>query len=139
MEQWNLTTERQVASVPLGMSYVGSHTINIPYERNLDQPVASTNPFTPAALPYPAYASVDWVDNGATESYNALQLYARRTFGNNLFLNSGFTWAKDLTDAQDQSTFSGLEIRTAYNRPVARGPNSFVRPIRASSTSVYSP
>ena len=137
MQQWNVTIERQAGSFTLGTSYVGSHTINIPYERNIDQPVASTTPFTPSALPYPAYASVDWVDNGGTESYNALQVYARRTFGSNLFVNSGFTWAKDLTDAQDQSSFSGLEIQNAYNRAADRGPSSFSRPSRFFANVVY--
>jgi hypothetical protein len=72
--------------------------------------------------------TLDWVDNGANERYNALQLYVRRTIGTNLFLNAGFTWAKDLTDAQDQSSFSGLEIQNAYDRAADKGPNSFVVP-----------
>jgi hypothetical protein len=138
MQQWNLTIERQVGGFVLGASYVGTHTVNIPYERNIDQPVASTTPFSISALPYPNYASVDWVDNGATERYNALQLYVRRTFGTNLFLNAGFTWAKDLTDAQDQSSFSGLEIQNAYDRAADNGPNSFVVPTRFFANVVYS-
>jgi hypothetical protein len=137
MQQWNLTVERQIGSFALGASYVGTHSVSIPYERNIDQPVASTNPFAPSALPYPLYASVDWVDNGATERYNALQLYAKRTFGQHFFLNAGFTWAKDLTDAQDQSSFSGLEIQNSYNRAADRGPNGFVRPKRFFANVVY--
>ena len=137
LQQWNLTVERQVGSFALGASYVGTHTVGIPYERNLDQPVASTLPFSAARLPYPNYASVDWVDNGATERYNALQLYAKRAFAKNLFLNAGFTWAKDLTDAQDQQSFSGLEVQNAYNRAADYGPNSFVVPERFFTNLVY--
>ena len=113
--------QRQVGGFVLGASY-GTHTVNIPYERNIDQPVASTTPFSISALPYPNYASVDWADNGATERYNALQLYVRRTSERICFSNAGLTWAKDLTDAQDQSSFSGLENSMRTTAPPTTDP-----------------
>ncbi len=137
MQQWNLAVEREVAGFALGATYVGTHTVNIPYSRNLNQPRPGTQPFSPAALRYPAYISVNWVENGATERYNALQLHAKRTYGGNLFVNAGFTWAKDLTDAQDTQSFAGANIQNAYDRAADRGPNSYVRAERFFANIVY--
>lgn len=137
MQQWNFTVEQGFRGFVFGASYVGTHTINIPYQRNLNQPPPSTQPFSTNELRYPAYFSVDYVENGATERYNALQLYAKRQFEKNLFMNLGFTWAKDLTDSQDQQSFAGAEIENAYNRAADRGPSSYVRPLRFFANAVY--
>ena len=125
LQQWNMTVEREVAGFALSASYVGTHTVNIPYGYNIDQPVPSTTPFSASELPYPAYISVSWSDNGATENYNALQLSAKRSYGKNLFVNTGFTWAKDLTNYQDATCFDcyGL-IQNAYNRAADYGNSS---------------
>jgi Carboxypeptidase regulatory-like domain len=128
VQQWNLTVERRVADFDFGASYVGAKTTNLAYLRNLNQPVPSTTPFSTSALPYPNYFSITWADSGATENYNALQLFAKRPYGKNLILNSGFTWAKDLTDAQgDSGVFGGSEIQNAYNLSAEYG-NSKVYP-----------
>jgi hypothetical protein len=125
MQQWNMTAEREVAGFALSASYVGTHSVNLPYYYNLNQPVPSTTAFSPSALPYPAYISVNWAANGATDKYNGLQLSARRTYGKNLYLNTGFTWAKDLTDFQDATCFEcQASIQNAYNRAADYGNNS---------------
>jgi len=125
MQQWNMTVEHEMAGFALSASYVGTHTVNLPYYYNLDQPVPSTTPFSPAELPYPAYISVYWAANGATDKYNGLQLSARRSYGKTLFVNAGFTWAKDLTDFQDSSCFEcQANIQNAYNRAADYGNNS---------------
>jgi hypothetical protein len=116
--------EREAAGFALAASYVGTHTANIPYFYNSDQPVPSTTPFSPSELPYPAYIYVLWSDGGATDKYNGLQLSARRSYGKNLFVNSGFTWAKDLTDQQDASCFGCANpIQNAYSRAADYGNN----------------
>lgn len=125
LQQWNLTVERELAGFALSASYVGTHTVNLPYYYNLDQPMPSTTPFSASTpLPYPAYIAVYWAANGATDKYNGLQLSARRTYGRNLFVNTGFTWAKDLTDFQDSSCFECQNaIQNAYNRAADYGNN----------------
>jgi hypothetical protein len=125
IQQWNLTLEREVAGFALAASYVGTHTVNMPYFYNIDQPTPSTAAFSPSELPYPAYIYVLWSDNGATDKYNGLQLSARRSYGKNLFVNSGFTWAKDLTDQQEGSCFGCANpILNAYNRAADYGNNA---------------
>jgi Carboxypeptidase regulatory-like domain len=125
LQQWNLTVEHEMAGFALSASYVGTHTVNLPYYYNLNQPVPSTTPFSASELPYPAYIAVYWADKGATDKYNGLQLSARRSYGKNLFLNTGFTWAKDLTDFQDSSCFEcQAQIQNAYNRAADYGNNA---------------
>jgi hypothetical protein len=137
MQQWSLTVEREAAGFVFGVSYVGTHTVNIPYQRNLDQPPPGMVPFSAAELKYPAYISVGWMENGGTDKYNALSLYARRTYGKNLFVNAGFTWARDLTDTQDAQLPYGPQIQNSYNRAAEYGPNALYRPTRLFANVVY--
>jgi hypothetical protein len=128
IQQWNLTVEHRVADYDFGGSYVGAKTTNLPYLRDLNQPAASTTPFSNSELPYPNYYSVTWGDNGATENYNAMQLFAKRPYGKDLIVNTGFTWAKDLTDAQgDGNNFGGSVIQNSYDLKAEYG-NSKVYP-----------
>ena len=128
IQQWNLTLERRVADYDFGGSYVGAKTTSLVYLRNLNQPVPSTTPFSNSELPYQNFHSVVWADNGATENYNAMQLFAKRPYGKNLIVNTGFTWAKDLTDAQgDSNSFGGSEIQNSYDLRAEYG-NSEVYP-----------
>jgi hypothetical protein len=130
LQQWNLTVEREAAGFALSASYIGTHMVNLPYQRNLDQPVPSTTPFSYSELPYPAYVSVGWSENGATDIYDGLQLSARRSYGRNLFVSTGFTWAKDLTDYQDGGCYDcANEIQNAYDRAADYG-NSATYPAK---------
>ena len=125
LQQWNLTVEREEAGFALSASYVGTHAVNLPYAYNLNQPLPSTTPFSPSELPYPAYFSVAWSDNGGTDVYNGLQLSARRPYGKNIFVSTGFTWAKDLTDYQNATCYGCANlIQNAYNRAADYGNNS---------------
>jgi hypothetical protein len=132
LQQWNMTVEREVGGVALAASYIGTHTVNIPYSYNLDQPRPSVLPFSPSELPYPAYIGVTWDDNGATDNYNALQLTAERSYGKSLFVNTGFTWAKDLTNCQDAgvAAYCATNIQDAFDRNADYG-NSAVYPAKA--------
>jgi hypothetical protein len=128
IQQWNLTVEHRVADYDFGASYVGAKTTSLAYLRNLNQPVASTTPFSSSELPYANYYSITFADNGATENYNAMQLFAKRPYGKNLIANTGFTWAKDLTDAQgDSGSFGGNVIQNSYDLRAEYG-NSKVYP-----------
>lgn len=130
LQQWNVTAEQEAARFIFSASYVGSHAVNLLYFKNLDQPRASAAPFSAGRLPYPKFISVIQAQNGGTENYNALQIAARRTYGKNLFVNAGYTWAKDLTNAQDQTGAVGVQPQDSYNLAAEYGPNSFVRPQR---------
>jgi hypothetical protein len=50
-QQWNLTVERRFGEVGLRVSYVGSRTVNLVYQRNLNQLPPSTTPFSAGRRP----------------------------------------------------------------------------------------
>lgn len=122
-QQWSFTIEQEVADFDLGGSYVGTKTSNLPYVRNLNQVRSGTAPFSASNQPYPNYFSITWADNGGVDNYNALQLFAKRPYGKNLVANVGFTWAKDITNVQDNSGFGGSQIQDAYNLKADYGNN----------------
>jgi hypothetical protein len=136
-QQWNVTLEKQVASLGLSVSYIGSHSVALLYPRNLNQPMPSTIPFTTSRYFYPALNTVTWVENGGSESYNSLQLSAQRSVGKNLTFMTAFTWAKDLTDQLDNANFTGQMIQNAYDRDSERANNTYTVPLRFFGDVVY--
>jgi hypothetical protein len=141
-QQWNFTLEHQIGSIGLRASYVGSRSINLIYQRNLNQPAPSTTPFSTALYPNQLFGSINYYDNGGTDFYNALELSAQRRLGRNLTFNSGFTWAKDLTDAQDANgggtPFASQLIQNQFCLTCEKSNNELVPPKRFFMYAVYS-
>jgi Carboxypeptidase regulatory-like domain len=132
-EQWNLSLEQKVLpTVALQISYVGTHSAKLVYPYNFNQPPPSTTPFSIGELAYPNYQAVNWSKNGGVENYNSLQISATKTYGKNLFFNTGFTWAKDLTDVQDYGNFEGTAPLNIYCLQCEYGNSSLTR-----TTSYY--
>ncbi|HEY3838611.1 MAG TPA: hypothetical protein VGL72_18655, partial [Bryobacteraceae bacterium] len=140
-QQWNLTIERQIGSLGLRLSYLGSHTVNIVYARNLNEPAPSTTPFTTALFPNQLFSSITYFDNGGTDAYNAMEVMAQKKLGSNLTFNTGFTWAKDLTDTQDTGggggTYAGQTLQNQFCRDCERANNQLVPPRRLYAYAVY--
>ncbi len=132
-QQFTLTVERQLGQIGIRVAYVGTRGVNLLYRANINQPPPSAIPFTNNRRLYPLYNVITWFDNGGTEQYNALQISASKTYGNNLFFNTGWTWAKDLTDTQD----TGATIQDTYNRRIERGDHVTTRPHRVYVTAIY--
>jgi hypothetical protein len=80
---------------------------------------------------------VTWADNGGTENYNSLQVVARKTLDHGLSFKAGWTWAKDLTDTQDQTSYTGQVIQNAYNRAAEYGNATNVSRHRAFLNAIY--
>jgi hypothetical protein len=140
-QQWNLTIERQIGSLGLRASYVGSRSINLIYQRNLNEPAPSTTPFTTALFPNQRFSTISYYDNGGTDFYNALELLVQKSLGKNLTFNSGFTWAKDLTDTQDSGggggSFASQSIQNQYCLACEKSNNELVPPHRLYAYAVY--
>jgi hypothetical protein len=117
-------------------AYIGSHTVALLYPRNINQPVPGTAAFT--SFLHPGLSTILLQENGGSQSFNSLQLAAAKNAGKNLTFSGGFTWAKDLTDQQDQDTFVGQTIQNAYDRRSERGNNRFTSRLRTYVDVVYS-
>ena len=122
-QQWNLTVEHQIGSVGLRVSYVGTLSLDQLYRRDLNQPPPSLNPYSSSERPYQSYFNAIWLDDGGTENFNALETSVTKTFGKNLTFNTGWTWAKDLTDVGNSTSIRGSQIQNAFNLRTERGNN----------------
>jgi hypothetical protein len=137
-QQFNLTVERQLRGIGLRMAYVGTRSVELVYPANINQPLPSAIPFTNSRRIYPLYNTVTWYDNGGTQQYNALQVSASKSYGKSLFFNTGWSWAKDLTDTQNNgSSWSGPTIQNAHDRRAERGDDILTRPHRVYVNAIY--
>jgi carboxypeptidase family protein len=128
-QQWNFTIERQIGQAGIRLSYVGSRSNKLVYVRNLNEPAPGPQPFSTKRRPYPIFNSVSYYDNGAIQNYHALEAAVAKNYGKNLTFNCGFTWAKDLTDAQDTSNAYGQTIANQFDRRAEYG-NNLITPAR---------
>lgn len=116
--QYSLTIEREVArDLGVRISYIGTKGTQLPYMRNFNQPLASTQAFAQARRPFPIYNNVTFADNGANNSYHGLQLGVTRRFSRGLQFSSTWVWAKQLSEVDDTNNAEiNTQIEDAYNR-----------------------
>jgi len=140
-QQWNLTVEQQLGFIGFRVSYVGTRSDDLAYRRNLNQPPPSTTPFSTSERRYAIYNQVIYADTGGTEFYNALELAAQKKFGRNLSFNTGWTWAKDLTDTQDTggggTTYGGQIIQNQFCRTCEKSNSEVALPRRLYAYALY--
>jgi hypothetical protein len=116
--QYTLTVEREILrDLAVRISYIGSRGNQQVYQRNINQPVASTTPFSGARRPYPQFNNIIFADNGAYNSYNGLQTQVTKRFSKGFQFSSAWTWAKQLSEVDDTGNADlNTAIEDAYNR-----------------------
>jgi hypothetical protein len=133
-QQWNFTLERQVHSIGLRASYVGSRSVNLVYRFNLNEPPPSLTPFSTKLYPYQLYSQIIYADSGGTEFYNALELAATKKYGSSLTFTAGYTWAKIMTDTQDSgaggTSFGGQILQNQFDRRIEKANSGMTAPQR---------
>lgn len=127
-QQWNLSFQQPLgSSTVVTASYVGSTTRNILVSFNLNQPPPSKTPFSSSELAYPNYNSVNWTVNAGVDNYNSVQLSLRESKGRNLVVDTGLTFAKDLTDAPDTGDYQGYPPEDRFCMGCEYGRNGLTR------------
>jgi hypothetical protein len=126
----------------VAIAYVGSHATKLLYQRNINEPAPSTTTYTSTLLPYYSFdnhnlGTVTYIDNGATQNYNALELTAKKNLGKGLLFNTSFTWQRDLTDQEDQNWAFGQQIQNQYCLSCEYGNNSFTPQKRFLAEATY--
>ncbi len=121
--QYSLTVERALTKdIGLRVSYIGSHGSQLPYQRNLNQPVASTARFAQSRRPYPLFNNILYADNGANSQYSGLQTQVQKRFSHGLMFTSAWTWAKYLSEVDDTGNAElNTVIENSYDRRRDRG------------------
>ena len=127
IHQFNLTIERQIASVGFRASYIGSRSRGLNYTLALNKPQPGLTPFSASRRPYSQFVGASFAYSDGKANYDSVQIEAQRKF-------SGFTFDAHYTLASNLNNFSNLENpydHNFWNR------DSFTSRHRAVITAVY--
>jgi hypothetical protein len=118
IQQWNLTLEREIAfQTGVRLSYIGSKSSQLIYRRNINEPLPSTIPFNQNRRPYPLYQNININENGGNQIYHAFSAEVQRRWSKGLSFQSAWTWAKNISDTDEQgNTEGGPVIEDTNNR-----------------------
>jgi hypothetical protein len=113
--QYNFSVERELTrDLGLRLSYIGSRGVNLPYQRNINQPPASSGP---ARRPFSAFNNLIYTENGAYNSYSGLQVQMNKRFSGGLQFTSAWTWAKQISEVDDTGNADlNTLIENSYDR-----------------------
>jgi len=108
--QYNLTVERELLhDLTLEVGYVGSQGRFLGRRYNLNQPIPVS--LSPAGTlvtvrPYPQFGDIQYQDQTAVSSYDALQMALRRRAARGLTMLMSYTWSKavDTASSTNNST-----------------------------------
>lgn len=116
--QYTLTVERELSrNLGARLSYIGTKGTHLPFMRNINQPLPSSQPFAQARRPFPVYNNVIFAENGANNSYQGLQAGLLKRYSRGLQLQSTWVWAKQLSEIDDTNNAElNTQIEDAYNR-----------------------
>jgi len=114
-QQWNLTLERELpASVVARLSYRGFRTLQLPYSGDINKPSPNSRPEAAGFFRYPQFYQVVLAQSGGKHKLHALDAAVERKFAEGLSFQSGWTWAKGLTDVGDDG--ESVRIENPYDR-----------------------
>jgi len=120
IHQWNLSVERQIASIGVRVSYVGSKGSNLNYFINTNQPMPSSTPFETnltSTPPYPQFVATNLQRNNGSSEYNALSVEVKRRVGE-LTFDWNWTWASNLDTMENlQNPYGPLPWNHDYLTP----------------------
>jgi hypothetical protein len=126
--QWNFTIERQIGkSTTARASYVGMHSYRENITEDLNQVPAGTTPYDSGATagvyvdnraPYQNWFTLLSTLNAGKQSYRAYEGELTHQMAHGLYLDAGYTWARNLADNQgDTPTSFAGEVN--YGTPIA--------------------
>lgn len=99
--QWSLSVERELgAQTGLRINYTGMRTVGMPNSEDYNQIHSQSVPFSPTQKPYPNWGQVKSRTNAGSANYNALNLNLTHRYQGGVFLQSSYTFSKDLSNAE---------------------------------------
>lgn len=133
VSQWNFTVERQLGTqTGLRLTYTGMRAIGMPFSPDLNQIPPQTIPYDPREKPFPNWAQIKTRDNGGVAFYNALEAVVTHRYSSGVFLQSSYTWAKDLSDAEGDNpsgyqSENGVSVENRFDLGANYGNVAFSR------------
>jgi hypothetical protein len=134
-QQWSFGVQREVIrDLLLDVSYLGSNGDHLPLRYNINQPTPGPGAIQ-ARRPFPAWATVDWLDDVGTSSYNALTVRLERRYTNGLSFLSSFVYSKALDLGTTAS--SGTNPQNPLDLAAEWGPSTFNAKFHYVASVVY--
>jgi hypothetical protein len=134
--QVNLTVEQALGSNRLEVSYLGNYGTN-DLQRNLNQPLPSTVPFTPDRLPYSNFGTIQYWARGNISHYTALQVVGERQFKNGLFFRASYNLVHHLAKNDNDNGDTGIYPDDSHTLRGEYGDFSYAPRQSATITYVY--
>lgn len=103
-QNWSLTLERELAAMRLRASYVGTGGRQMQYAFNINQPLPGPGLYIDKPRSFRSLPAITQQRNGGSHTYHGLNLEVERRLAHGLMFQSGFTWAKDLGDVDEDLT-----------------------------------
>jgi hypothetical protein len=139
IHNYSLGVEQKLFSnTSLELNYVGSHSGNLVYLKDLNQAAAGTEQAHPgvarnALRPYTGYGEILQFTNGAAANYNSLQARMQTHFKTGGLFTASFTWSQALTNGSAYN----YQPQDSLNPLVDYGPASYNQPKILAVSYVY--
>ncbi|HEY0796076.1 MAG TPA: TonB-dependent receptor [Acidisarcina sp.] len=136
--QWNVEVENQLGGIgDLSLAYVGSHTEHETILQPYDTALASTTPFSDAAVPDQVFGGPGTILRSAGNSnYESFQAKLTRPFTNGLAYNAAFTWSSTRAFSSC-GDFSTVCIQNIYDTSRDYGPAELDVPLVFTFNATY--
>jgi hypothetical protein len=123
LQQWNLTLEKDIGfATSLRIRYLVTKATQVIYQRNINQPAASLEPFNQNRRPFPRYQNVVMRGNGGSQNYNALEINLERRLRAGLHFQANWVLAKNVGNVDDDGGVeSGTLIENQFDLAAERG------------------
>lgn len=97
IHQFNASIEKQVASMGLRLSYIGSRSRGLNYSLATNKPRPSLTPFAQSRRPYPQFIGTTWTLADGRSNYDSLQFEVNKKLGSFTFIGH-YTLANQMSD-----------------------------------------
>ncbi len=130
--QYNLTVEREIGSMGVRVSYVGTGTRQGEYYENINQPLAGPGLYINKPRLLPQFGNITYVTNGAGHQYNGLNTEVKRPLAVGLLYDFNWTWARDIGDLERDQ-----QPEDSYNLARERAPWADIPKHRITDSLIY--
>ena len=127
LQSWNLALERELGrGTVVELAYTGSKGTHLQRRYDLNQ--AGRTQATSTIRPYPAFSSIQIINDGSNSIYHSGQLTVRRRLSNQLFVRGSYTWAKSIDESSNTGgtiAFNFSQAQDSRNLKLERGRSDF--------------
>jgi hypothetical protein len=97
IHQYNFSIEREVKTIGLRASYIGSRGVGLNYNVGINKPLPSLTPFAQSRRPYPEFVGVTEARSDGKSRYDSIQIQAQKRMGDFQF-NAHWTLANSMAN-----------------------------------------